>query len=52
MKKMIFYQIGTGLYTIDELREGYKIITGLDNGDELSDDEMYKYMRNALTEEE
>lgn len=36
--------------TITELREGYAIITGCNNGDELSDEELYLYMLEACEE--
>lgn len=35
-------------YTIEELREGYRIITGLDNDCELDDIQVFEYMTIAL----
>ncbi len=37
--------------TSEELRKGYRIITGLDDG-ELTDEEIYKYLLNTLKENE
>ena len=39
-------------YSVDELREGYRVITGLDNDDEFTDIEICEYMLNALMESE
>lgn len=39
-------------YSVDELREGYRVITGLDNDDELTDIEICEYMLSALMESE
>ena len=50
MEQMKFYMIDKDLYTISELREGYKTITGLDNGDEMTDKQIYEYMKKALFE--
>ena len=36
--------------TADELREGYRIITGLDNDNEMTDSEVYFYMLDAMKE--
>ena len=36
--------------TIEELRQGYREITGLDNDNELNDKELYEYMLEALKE--
>lgn len=44
------YKIGKNKYTISELRKGYKIITGLDNGKDFTDDEIYEYMKKAIKE--
>lgn len=38
--------------TSEELRKGYRIITGLDNDDELTDEEIYKYLLDILKENE
>ncbi len=38
--------------TIEELREGYRTITGLKNDNEFTDEEIYKYMLEALQENE
>ena len=38
--------------TIEELREGYRTITGLNNDNEFTDEEIYKYMLEALQENE
>lgn len=35
-----------------ELREGYRVITGLDNDKEFTDTEIFEYMLNALLERE
>ena len=37
---------------IEDLRKGYRIITGLDNDDEMTDEEIKEYMREATREEE
>ena len=37
---------------INDLREGYRIITGLDNDDEMTDEEVKEYMREAMKEED
>lgn len=34
----------------DKLREGYRAITGLDNDNELTDEQIYQYMLEALKE--
>ena len=36
--------------TIEQLREGYRVITGLDNDNEFTDGELYEYMLEALAE--
>lgn len=38
--------------TAEELREGYREITGLDNDNEFSDEEIYEYLIETLYEEE
>lgn len=38
--------------TIEELREGYRIIIGLDNDEDFTDEELYQYMLEALYEED
>lgn len=38
-------------YTIEELRKGYAIITGLDNGDEMTDEQIIEYMTRELEKE-
>ena len=48
MKKYNFY--GEKL-TAEQLREGYRIITGLDNDNEMTDSEVYFYMRDAMKEQ-
>ena len=35
-------------HDIASLREGYRIVTGLDNCDEFGDDEMFEYMQGVL----
>ena len=37
--------------TIKELRKGYRIITGLNNDKDFTDEELYQYMLEALYEE-
>lgn len=56
---MIFYEngikyalCGGSVYTMADLRNGYRILTGLDNGHELSDKAMIKYMAELLEEDE
>lgn len=34
----------------DELRKGYRVITGLDNDDEFTDEQIYQYLLEALKE--
>ena len=34
--------------TIEQLREGYRIFTGLNNDSEFTDQEIYKYMLEVL----
>lgn len=41
------YFFGDESYSIEELRIGYKIITGCNNIDEFTDEELYQYMLNA-----
>lgn len=36
--------------TAEEMREGYREITGLDNDGEFTDDELYEYLLDALYE--
>lgn len=36
---------------IEQLRKGYKAFTGLDNGNEFTDEELLEYMRVVLREE-
>ena len=36
--------------SIEELRNGYRIITGLDNDNELSDEEIQEYMQGVCNE--
>ena len=38
--------------TAEELRKGYRIITGLDNDNEFTDEEIYEYLIETLYEEE
>lgn len=38
--------------TIEEMRKGYRAITGLDNDNEFTDEEIYVYMLDALKERE
>lgn len=38
-------------YSIEELRKGYDVITGLDNS-ELSDEAIIAYMEEAMKEDE
>ena len=45
------YQLYENSYTIEELRIGYRVITGLDNDDEFSDEELYQYMLETMKEE-
>ena len=54
---MIFYENGTkyalcggSVYTMADLRNGYRILTGLDNGNELTDTAIIKYMEELLEE--
>ena len=42
------YKIGKQYYTIEELRQGYRVITGLNNDHELDDRQIFEYMANAL----
>lgn len=49
------YNIYGELYNINQLREGYKIITGISYDDEiydrpLTDEEIYEYLLDALKE--
>lgn len=37
--------------TTEELRKVYRIITGLNNDNEFTDEEIYQYLLNALMEE-
>ena len=37
---------------IEDLRKGYRVITGLDNDDEMTDEEIKEYMREAMEERE
>ena len=37
--------------TYDELKEGYRIITGLDNVEEFTEEELREYMRNACKDD-
>lgn len=37
-------------FTIEELKEGYKIVTGLDNVKDFSDSELIEYMRKIFEE--
>lgn len=48
-KKYKLYDLGE--FTIEELREGYREITGLDNDSDFSDKELYNYLLEALKEE-
>ena len=36
--------------TAEELRRVYHVITGLDNDNEFTDEEIYQYLLDALTE--
>lgn len=56
---MTFYENGTkyalcggSVYTMADLRNGYRILTGLDNGNQLSDKAIIKYMEELLEEDE
>lgn len=42
---------GDEVYTIEQLREGYRVITGLNNDSKFSDDELYEYMKDVLRED-
>ena len=37
---------------MEELRKGYKVVSGLDNANELTDNELLEYMRIVLLEHE
>lgn len=39
-------------YFINDLREGYRIITGLDNDNEMTDEEVKEYMQETMKEKE
>lgn len=54
LKETIFevlYDLFESKYTIKQLREGYREITGLDNDKDMSDEDIYNYMLEALKEE-
>ena len=36
----------------EDLRKGYRVITGLDNDEEMTDEEIKEYMREAMKEED
>lgn len=55
--EMIFYENGTkyaicggAVYTMADLRNGYRIITGLGNGADMTDAEIIAYMEKELSE--
>ena len=45
------YNLGGDNYTIEQLRQGYREITGLDNDKEMSDEEIYNYMVEVFEKE-
>lgn len=47
----ILYDLKGSKYTIDQLREGYREVTGLDNDKSLSDELIYNYMLELAKEE-
>lgn len=49
MKK---YKIYENEYTFEEIKEGYKIITGLDNIDEFTEEELVFYVLDAMKDYE
>lgn len=42
---------GGAVYTMADLRNGYRILTGLDNGDEMTDAEIIVYMEKEFEKE-
>lgn len=55
---MTFYENGTkyaicggAVYTMADLRNGYRILTGLDNGGEMTDKQIIAYMEKELEKE-
>ena len=49
--KNALYMDGKWHFT-EDLREGYRIITGLDNDNEMTDEEVKEYMREAMKEKD
>lgn len=55
---MTFYESGTkyalcggAVYTMADLRNGYRILTGLDNGGEMTDQQIIAYMEKELSKQ-
>ena len=55
---MTFYENGTkyaicgvSVYTIADLRNGYRILTGLDTGGEMTDKQIIDYMEKEFAKE-
>ena len=46
------YQIYEETCTIEEIKRGYEIITGLDNHDEFTEEELVFYVLNAMKDNE
>ena len=48
----MIYRLDGKYYTYEQLKKGYKAITGLNNANDLTEDEMFNYLKNALHEED
>lgn len=52
MRKYTKFKIDNVYYTLEELKKGYEIITGLDNVEEFTSESLYNYMKNVIENED
>ena len=48
----MIYRLDEKYYTYEQLKKGYKAITGLNNANDLTEDELFNYLKNSLHEED
>lgn len=47
----MIYILDDEYYTFEQLKKGYKAITGLNNANDLTEEELFNYMKDALKED-